>query len=119
MTAEVDIPEIAKVSTSVSTQTSFTNENSKTYLTFGSLIFIAMLNKFNSNTQSQDSTTKLTLKFEQPEGKPCYAVINTTECTQQATGTVSYLASGWVWFNYNDKTHDHYKCMLISTLLSS
>lgn len=28
----------------------------------------------------------------------------------QATGQVQYLASGWVWFNYDSATDGHYKC---------
>lgn len=26
-----------------------------------------------------------------------------------AKGTIRYLATGWVWFNYDSKTQGHYK----------
>ena len=35
------------------------------------------------------------------------STINT--CSTQATGSVRYLATGWVWFNYDSKTEGHYK----------
>jgi hypothetical protein len=39
------------------------------------------------------------------------AQFNTTSCNLEGSGKVAYVATGWAWFNYNDKTHDHYKCM--------
>ncbi|KAK7461282.1 hypothetical protein VKT23_008458 [Stygiomarasmius scandens] len=91
MEASVDIPEIVDVSTSITTSTSFTNTNSKS----------------NSATYNGVVSNSLTLNLG--NGQTCNATIKTNICNQQATGTVDYIASGWIWFNYDDKTHDHYK----------
>ncbi|KAK7448529.1 hypothetical protein VKT23_013793 [Stygiomarasmius scandens] len=93
MEASFEIPEIVDVSTSFTTSTSITNTNSK------------------SNTAKYDGVQKTTLEFDVKEGRDCHATIKTQSCSQEATGTVKYLASGFVWFNYDDRTRDHYKCM--------
>ncbi|KAK0435926.1 uncharacterized protein EV420DRAFT_1674065 [Desarmillaria tabescens] len=44
----------------------------------------------------------------------------TKTCTIQATGNIRYLASGWIWFNYDDKTDGHYKwAVSIKTVLTN
>ncbi|THU77409.1 hypothetical protein K435DRAFT_812482 [Dendrothele bispora CBS 962.96] len=75
----------------VSMGVEFTNTNSKTTTT-----------QYNGT-----STGRLTLKA--PQGKTCNANLEMECCTLSGTGTVNYIASGWVWFNYNDKTDGHYK----------
>jgi len=69
-----------------------------------------------SNTATYNGVVSNSLTLNLGNGQTCNATIKTNICNQQATGTVDYIASGWIWFNYDDKTHDHYKCMFfIST----
>ncbi|KAG7441246.1 uncharacterized protein BT62DRAFT_908782 [Guyanagaster necrorhizus] len=35
---------------------------------------------------------------------------STKTCNIQGTGNIRYLASGWIWFNYDSETRGHYKC---------
>ena len=44
------------------------------------------------------------------EGKQC-TISNTVEsCQMQAKGALKLRATGWVWFNYDDKQKGHFKC---------
>ncbi|KAE9386396.1 hypothetical protein BT96DRAFT_949152 [Gymnopus androsaceus JB14] len=62
-----------------------------------------------SKTSYNDVDT-ITVTMTAPEGKTCNAISSVTSCTLQATGQIQYLASGWIWFNYDSKTQGHYKC---------
>ncbi|PBK69233.1 hypothetical protein ARMSODRAFT_1019212 [Armillaria solidipes] len=46
------------------------------------------------------------------DGKTCSVDLKLHACTAKSKGQIRYLATGWVWFNYNDRTHGHYKCIL-------
>ena len=46
------------------------------------------------------------------EGKQC-TISNTVKlCQIQAKGALKLRATGWVWFNYEDKQKGHFKCKL-------
>ena len=41
-----------------------------------------------------------------------YLQFKQTSCTTQGSGQVPFTATGWVWFEYNDRTQGHYKWAL-------
>ncbi|PBK79314.1 hypothetical protein ARMGADRAFT_1093268 [Armillaria gallica] len=51
----------------------------------------------------------LAVKVIAEEGQHCTTVTSTKTCNTQASGNIHYLVSGWIWFNYDDQTKDHYK----------
>ncbi|KAJ4468854.1 hypothetical protein J3R30DRAFT_1616142 [Lentinula aciculospora] len=67
----------------------------------------------NSQTQSftpsYNDVSTVTLTMKAPQGKTCNAITSVKSCTLQATGKIRYLASGYIWFNYNSATKGHYK----------
>jgi len=84
VSATVGIPEVASVSTSVTTTTTLTNSLSKSFTT-------------TVNNQQSQSMTMNTV-----DGKPCFGTMTTKTCNVQGTGSARYVASGSVWFNYDD-----------------
>ncbi|KIY69569.1 hypothetical protein CYLTODRAFT_420637 [Cylindrobasidium torrendii FP15055 ss-10] len=88
---KVGIPEVADVTSSITVSTSVTNTLSSTF------------------DVSYNDVSKVTITMTAPEGKKCTAVSETKTCNMQAKGSIRYLATGWVWFNYDDETEGHYK----------
>ncbi|THU84596.1 hypothetical protein K435DRAFT_687187, partial [Dendrothele bispora CBS 962.96] len=80
LSVKVGIPEVADVTQTVTMSTSLTND-----------------------------VVGVTITMDAPEGKTCNAISSTNRCTLQATGNVRYIASGWVWFNYESRKDGHYK----------
>ncbi|KAF8963220.1 hypothetical protein BDZ97DRAFT_1919899 [Flammula alnicola] len=78
------IPDLFDVGASLSTTTTFTNEQSQGFSTQTSV--------------SSSSTVNIT----PADGKTCNIVGNLTTCNVQGTGSINMLASGFVWFNYDD-----------------
>ncbi|KAF5384519.1 hypothetical protein D9757_006448 [Collybiopsis confluens] len=91
LSAKINFPEVAEVSESVTLSTSITNTQTSGF------------------DSSHNDVSTVTVVMNAPKGETCNAITSVTTCTLQATGRVQYLASGWVWFNYDDKTHGHYK----------
>ncbi|KIY64474.1 hypothetical protein CYLTODRAFT_358413 [Cylindrobasidium torrendii FP15055 ss-10] len=91
LSATVGIPEVADVTTSLTVSTSITDTLSSTF------------------DVSYNDVSKVTITMQAPEGKSCTAVSETKTCNMQAKGSARYLATGWVWFNYDDETEGHYK----------
>ncbi|KAK7439313.1 hypothetical protein VKT23_017538, partial [Stygiomarasmius scandens] len=91
LSVKVGIPEVADVTETITMSTSFTNTNSQAAST------------------TYNDVVRVTITMEAPEGKTCNAVSSTKRCTLQATGEVKYIASGWVWFNYESRVDGHYK----------
>ncbi|KAF9010330.1 hypothetical protein BDZ89DRAFT_1136474 [Hymenopellis radicata] len=87
----VGVPEVASTTQSVTVSTEFTNSKSTAF-----------------EVQYQD-TTKTMVKIATQDGKQCQVSLSTTSCDMQATGKIQIYATGWIWFNYNDKTKGHYK----------
>ncbi|KAE9402004.1 hypothetical protein BT96DRAFT_991516 [Gymnopus androsaceus JB14] len=67
----------------------------------------------NTQTSSFETTYNdvdtITVTMTAADGETCNAISSVTSCTLQATGQIQYLASGWIWFNYDNKTNGHYK----------
>ncbi|KAF8904330.1 hypothetical protein CPB85DRAFT_975897 [Mucidula mucida] len=87
----VGVPEVESFTQSFTVSTEFKNEKSTAF-----------------DVQYQD-TTKTTVKIATQDGKKCEVSLSTTSCDIQATGKIQIFATGWVWFNYNDRTKGHYK----------
>ncbi|KAK0188640.1 hypothetical protein F5146DRAFT_1140188 [Armillaria mellea] len=87
---------------SVTVESDVTNEQSKSFETSSSNVatVIRTANTLNGTT--------------------CYVALNLYSCTAKSKGQIRYLATGWVWFNYNDKTKGHYKWAVdIESVLSN
>ncbi|KAK0189359.1 hypothetical protein F5146DRAFT_1138756 [Armillaria mellea] len=91
LSVKIGVPEVAEVTEAFTVSAEVTDTTSSTF------------------KASQDDTSKVTIKMTAPQGKTCTAVTNTKTCNIQATGKVRYLATGWIWFNYNSATQGHYK----------
>ncbi|THU93462.1 hypothetical protein K435DRAFT_903581 [Dendrothele bispora CBS 962.96] len=91
LSVKVGIPEVADVTQTVTMSTSLTNTNSQAAST------------------TYNDVVSVTITMDAPEGKTCNAISSTNRCTLQATGDVKYIASGWVWFNYESRKDGHYK----------
>ncbi|SJL15957.1 uncharacterized protein ARMOST_19469 [Armillaria ostoyae] len=91
LTAEIGVPEIAKVTNELTISAEVTGTASSSF------------------DVSYSNVRKITVKVTAPEGKNCTTKTSTNTCNIQASGNIRYLASGWIWFNYNDVTKGHYK----------
>ncbi|PBK85616.1 hypothetical protein ARMGADRAFT_547827 [Armillaria gallica] len=91
LSVKIGVPEVAEVTEAFTISASVTDTTSSTFKV------------------SQDDTSKVTIKMTAPQGKTCAAVTSTKTCNIQATGQIRYLATGWIWFNYNSATQGHYK----------
>ncbi|KAK0445615.1 uncharacterized protein EV420DRAFT_1767988 [Desarmillaria tabescens] len=91
LTVKVGVPEVAEVTEALTISTEVTDTTSSTF------------------DVSYNDVSKVMIKMTAPKGKTCKAETSTKTCNIQATGNIRYLATGWVWFNYDDKTKDHYK----------
>ncbi|PBK85614.1 hypothetical protein ARMGADRAFT_1169383 [Armillaria gallica] len=88
---KVGIPEIDNVTDALTISAEVTDTTSSTFKV------------------SYNDVSKFTIKMTAQEGQTCTAVTNTKTCDIQATGQIRYLATGWIWFNYNSATQGHYK----------
>jgi len=80
----LSIPEGADASIGFSDTTTVTNEQSKSFST------------------STNDTNGISLQIDRPKGKDCSVTLNTQTCNQNTKGSAPIVATGWVWFNYND-----------------
>ncbi|TFL03525.1 hypothetical protein BDV98DRAFT_654871 [Pterulicium gracile] len=61
---------------------------------------------FSSTNESKDTQS---VRMNAQEGKTCKLRFISKNCSVQGSGKVKYIASGWMWFNYEDKTEGHYR----------
>ncbi|KAJ3730920.1 hypothetical protein DFJ43DRAFT_1189539 [Lentinula guzmanii] len=54
-----------------------------------------------------DDMVTTTFNMTVKEGQTCQAMESVVSCTLQGTGEVPFIASGIIWFQYDDKTYDH------------
>ncbi|KAL1706295.1 hypothetical protein EV121DRAFT_201734 [Schizophyllum commune] len=67
---------------------------------------------------NQQSTQSVSIAVA--DGKTCKVNFDVSTCTAQGEGQVPFVATGWVWFEYDDKTEGHYKWALkIDDVLSN
>ncbi|KAL0570971.1 hypothetical protein V5O48_010989 [Marasmius crinis-equi] len=68
---------------------------------------------FNSNTQVTSSNinnqNEISIEMKAAQGKQCKISNTVKSCTVQAKGALKLKATGYVWFNYNDKQKGHFK----------
>ncbi|KAK0216347.1 hypothetical protein IW262DRAFT_212939 [Armillaria fumosa] len=91
LSVKIGVPEVAEVTEAFTVSASVTDTTSSTIDT------------------SYNDMSKVTIKMTAPEGKTCTAETSTKTCNIQATGQIRYLATGWIWFNYDSATQGHYK----------
>ncbi|KAK0239171.1 hypothetical protein EDD85DRAFT_951389 [Armillaria nabsnona] len=67
-------------------------------------------NEQSSSFETSYSTVAtITRTIDTKDGKTCSVDLKLHTCTAKSKGQIRYLATGYIWFNYNDKTHGHYK----------
>ncbi|KAL1746942.1 hypothetical protein HDZ31DRAFT_33038 [Schizophyllum fasciatum] len=93
--ASVKIPLIEDVTWETSLTTTVTNT----------------LGKTESATNNQQTTQTITA--QQKDGQTCKLDFETKSCTTKGSGQMPFVASGWVWFVYNEKTKDHWNWALL------
>jgi hypothetical protein len=84
LSATIGIPEVAEVTASISTTATLTNSLSKSF------------------TTTIDNQQTQTMQVDTKDGKPCKGTMVTKTCNVQGTGSARYVATGSVWFNYED-----------------
>ncbi|KAJ6532890.1 hypothetical protein DFH09DRAFT_1284519 [Mycena vulgaris] len=98
----VGFPEIADITSEFTFTATFTNTLS------------------TANEKKTDQTHTEALTQNNSAGKECHLEFTTQTCTITGSGKVRTLGTGWVWFEYNDKTQGHYKWALsIDALLTN
>ncbi|KAJ6536700.1 hypothetical protein DFH09DRAFT_1369276 [Mycena vulgaris] len=93
--AEVDFPLLAKFTTTVSLQTTFTNS-------------LAKATTSGTNTQQGRTFT-----INPTAGQTCHLEYQAQSCTVSGTGTIPFVASGWAWWTYKAKVKDHWNWALL------
>ncbi|PBK84930.1 hypothetical protein ARMGADRAFT_942762, partial [Armillaria gallica] len=91
LTSQIGVPEVAQVTDALTISTEVTDTASSSF------------------EASYNDVTKFTVKVNATDGKYCTVETSTKTYNIQASGNIRYLASGWIWFNYDDQTKDHYK----------
>ncbi|KAI5834574.1 hypothetical protein K523DRAFT_321776 [Schizophyllum commune Tattone D] len=93
--AKFGIPEIAEVTFKTSITTTVSNT----------------LGKTESSSNNQQTTSTVTA--QQKDGQTCKLDFETKTCTTKGSGQMPFIASGWVWFVYKNKTKDHWNWALL------
>ncbi|KAI5892582.1 uncharacterized protein SCHCODRAFT_02626523 [Schizophyllum commune H4-8] len=93
--ATFKIPEVAEDTFSTSLTTTVTNT----------------LGKTESSSSNQQTTSTVTA--QQKDGQTCKLDFETKTCTTKGSGQLPFVASGWVWFVYKNKTKDHWNWALL------
>ncbi|TRM68513.1 hypothetical protein BD626DRAFT_626804 [Schizophyllum amplum] len=87
---KMGIPEILDVTVGTSLTTTVTNSQGTT----------------QSATNNQQTTSTVTVS--QLDGQTCKLDFTSKTCTTKGSGSLPFVATGWVWFQYKKKTHDHW-----------
>ncbi|KAL1751374.1 hypothetical protein FB107DRAFT_293951 [Schizophyllum commune] len=69
------------------------------------------LGKTESSSNNQQTTSTVTA--QQKDGQTCKLDFETKTCTTKGSGQLPFIASGWVWFVYKNKTKDHWNWALL------
>ncbi|KAJ7208687.1 hypothetical protein GGX14DRAFT_566896 [Mycena pura] len=89
-TIEVGVPDVVGASGSWTASASFTNEESHSFST-------------EIKNEVQQSVT-----LKAPDGSTCVLDFDTKTCHEPVKGSVTFSATGWLTFGYNDPTNGHY-----------
>ncbi|KAJ3784723.1 hypothetical protein GGU10DRAFT_400643 [Lentinula aff. detonsa] len=74
----------------------------------GPTVFATITNTQSANFEVKfDDMVTTTFNMTVKEGQTCQAMESVVSCTLQGTGEVPFIASGIIWFQYDDKTYDH------------
>lgn len=81
----VELPGLVSAGVSLSASTTIKNERSSSF------------------TTATNDMKETTVSYKNDSGKQCHMALKTKTCTASASGKVPVVASGYVWFNYDDK----------------
>ncbi|KAJ7907401.1 hypothetical protein B0H13DRAFT_2332436 [Mycena leptocephala] len=90
----IGFPEVADVTAKFSFSTTITNTLS------------------TATTSMTDQTSTESITQTNVAGHTCYLQFTSQTCTITGSAQIQRLGTGWVWFEYNDKTNGHYKWAL-------
>uniref|UniRef100_D8Q4K2 Uncharacterized protein n=1 Tax=Schizophyllum commune (strain H4-8 / FGSC 9210) TaxID=578458 RepID=D8Q4K2_SCHCM len=102
--ATFKIPEVAEDTFSTSLTTTVTN-------TLGKTLSSPFPDTSESSSSNQQTTSTVTA--QQKDGQTCKLDFETKTCTTKGSGQLPFVASGWVWFVYKNKTKDHWNWALL------
>ncbi|KAJ6595759.1 hypothetical protein DFH09DRAFT_1410581 [Mycena vulgaris] len=88
--ATIGIPDVIESTTTISTSVTITNTLSSAVTT--------------GSNQQQTSTISMAAKA----GQTCSLTFTNKACSGAGKGSVGFVATGWVWFQYDSKTDGHY-----------
>jgi len=94
VSVSIGFPDIADVSASETVTGTFTNEQS------------------NAITNTLANTQTATVQIQAANGQTCTLNFDSKTCNQNGSGSVAFIATGFVWFNFNSATNGHYKWAL-------
>jgi len=94
VSVSIGFPDIADVEASETVTGTFTNEQSKAV------------------TNTLENTQTATVSIDATNGQKCSLNFQSKTCNSNGSGSVAFIASGFVWFNFNDATNGHYKWAL-------
>ncbi|KAL1658273.1 hypothetical protein GGF50DRAFT_108730 [Schizophyllum commune] len=66
-----------------------------------------------TESSSSNQQTTSTVTAQQKDGQTCRLDFETKTCTTKGSGQLPFIASGWVWFVYKNKTKDHWNWALL------
>jgi len=84
LSISVGIPAIEEVSAKITTSTTFSNSLGKSFST------------------TVTEVSKQSVKYHVASGQKCDGTLTTKVCNIQGKGSTAFVASGYVWFNYED-----------------
>ncbi|KAL1707936.1 hypothetical protein EV121DRAFT_277553 [Schizophyllum commune] len=114
--ATFKIPPVAEDTFSTSLTTTVTNTLGKTWVARArNLHIINLTSPFlpSSESSSSNQQTTSTVTAQQKDGQTCKLDFETKTCTTKGSGQLPFIASGWVWFVYKNKTKDHWNWALL------
>ncbi|KAF7325934.1 hypothetical protein MKEN_00444300 [Mycena kentingensis (nom. inval.)] len=90
VSATIGIPDVVDVTSEISTSVTVTNELS---------------NAVTTSTNSQQTST---IAMSAKAGETCSLTFTNKACTASGKGKINIIATGWAWFQYEDKVDGHY-----------
>ncbi|KAJ8517878.1 hypothetical protein ONZ45_g4986 [Pleurotus djamor] len=94
LSVELSFAELLTASAQVSTTTEFTNTLS------------------DATSSGGSTSSESTINMDVPANKFCHLDFTSEACNVQGTGRIPFVATGFVWFEFEDKVDGHFKWFL-------